>query len=70
MREAMKPLIEPYGLCEAVRVGDVLHIAGQTGMDAGGRIVAGGLAAQARQAFANIKAIVELPAAKRNTSSI
>ena len=59
-REAMKPLIEPYGLVEAVRTGDLLYLAGQTGLDENHRVVAGGLKAQAVQAFRNIKAIVEL----------
>ncbi|MGH7022842.1 MAG: RidA family protein [Caulobacteraceae bacterium] len=59
-REWMKPLIEPYGLSEAVRVGDLLHLAGQTGMDRQFQIVEGGLAAQAQQAFRNIREIVEL----------
>ena len=59
-REAMKPLIEPYGLVEAVRAGDLLYIAGQTGLDETHQVVAGGLKAQAVQAFRNIKAIIEL----------
>src|ERR1700755_3190346 len=59
-RPHMKPLIEPYGLCEAVRHGDTLHIAGQTGMDAAHTIVEGGIRAQAAQAFRNIREIVEL----------
>ena len=59
-REAMKPLIEPYGLAEAVRAGDTLYIAGQTGLDpATHQVVPGGLKAQALQAFRNIKAVVE-----------
>jgi 2-iminobutanoate/2-iminopropanoate deaminase len=59
-REAMKPLIEPYGLAEAVRAGGLLYIAGQTGLGEDHRVVAGGLKAQAAQAFRNIKAIIEL----------
>lgn len=59
-REVMKPLIEPFGLSEAVRVGSMLYLAGQTGMDETHRIVEGGLKAQARQAFRNIKAVIEL----------
>ncbi len=59
-RKAMQPLIEPYGLAEAVRAGDLLYIAGQTGMNEQGQIVDGGLKAQALQAFANIKAIIQL----------
>jgi enamine deaminase RidA (YjgF/YER057c/UK114 family) len=57
-REAMRPLIEPYGLAEAVRAGNLLFIAGQTGMDETHQIVVGGLGAQAAQAFRNIKAVL------------
>jgi enamine deaminase RidA (YjgF/YER057c/UK114 family) len=59
-RTHMKPLIEPYGLCEATRHGDTLHIAGQTGMSLQHQIVDGGIRAQARQAFRNIGEIIEL----------
>jgi len=59
-REHMKPLIAPYGLCEAVRHGDTLFIAGQTGMNAQHGIVEGGIRAQAIQAFRNIAEIVTL----------
>jgi enamine deaminase RidA (YjgF/YER057c/UK114 family) len=55
----MKALLEPYGLSEAVRHGDTLTLAGQTGMDAEHKIVEGGLKAQAVQAFRNIKDVVE-----------
>ncbi|HEY1749793.1 MAG TPA: RidA family protein [Caulobacteraceae bacterium] len=58
-REAMRPLIEPYGLAEAVRAGGMLFIAGQTGMDETHQIVAGGLRAQAAQAFRNLRAVLE-----------
>ena len=59
-RASMKPLIEPYGLSEAIRHGDTLTIAGQTGMNAAHQIVEGGLKAQALQAFRNIREIIEL----------
>jgi 2-iminobutanoate/2-iminopropanoate deaminase len=59
-REAMKPLIEPYGLAEATRVDGLLYIAGQTGIGDDHQVVAGGLKAQALQAFRNIKAVIEL----------
>jgi len=59
-REVMQPLIAPYGLAEAVRAGDMLFIAGQTGLDETHRVVEGGLRAQAAQAFRNIKAIIAL----------
>ena len=58
-RPAMKALLEPYGLSEAVRCGDTLTLAGQTGMNAEHKIVDGGLKAQATQAFRNIKEVIE-----------
>jgi enamine deaminase RidA (YjgF/YER057c/UK114 family) len=58
-RPAMKALLEPYGLSEAVRYGDTLTLAGQTGMNAEHKIVDGGLKAQATQAFRNIKEVIE-----------
>jgi enamine deaminase RidA (YjgF/YER057c/UK114 family) len=58
-RPSMRPIIEAYGLAEATRVGDLLYIAGQTGLDETGQLVAGGLKAQATQAFRNIRAIIE-----------
>jgi enamine deaminase RidA (YjgF/YER057c/UK114 family) len=58
-RATMKPLLEPYGLCEAVRKGRTLYIAGQTGIADDHQIIAGGLKAQAVQAFLNLKAVVE-----------
>src|ERR1700749_3675839 len=58
-RPHMKSLIEPYGLCEATRHGDTLHIAGQTGMSREHQIVDGGIRAQAVQAFRNIREIIE-----------
>jgi len=59
-RDFMKPLLEPYGLSEAVRHGATLTLAGQAGMDHEHKIVDGGLKAQALQAFRNIREIVEL----------
>ena len=58
-RPQMRALLEPYGLSEVVRHGQLLTLAGQTGMNAQHRIVEGGLKAQASQAFRNIKEIVE-----------
>lgn len=59
-RESMKALLDPYGLSEAVKRGQTLYIAGQTGISPEHAIVEGGLKAQARQAFRNIQEIVEL----------
>src|SRR5579872_4324754 len=59
-RPAMKALIEPFGLCEAVRAGDLLCLAGQTGIDpATHALVEGGLEAQSRQAFRNLAEVVQ-----------
>ena len=59
-REWMKPLLEPYGLVEAVKSGSILTLGGQTGINEQHQIAGGGLKAQAIQAFKNIKAVVEL----------
>ena len=59
-RPHMKPLIAPYGLSEAVRHGQTLTLAGQTGMNKDHQIVDGGLKAQAAQAFRNIREVIEL----------
>lgn len=44
---------------EAVRVGNMLYLAGQIGTDAAGRVVPGGIAAETRQAMENIRAALE-----------
>ena len=62
-RAHMKPLLEPFGLSEAARSGRTLWLGGQTGMDETHQIVAGGVKAQALQAFRNIKAVLELAGA-------
>jgi 2-iminobutanoate/2-iminopropanoate deaminase len=51
---------EPKGnYSQAVRVGDLLFISGQLPLDAEGRLVSGTVAAQAKQALSNIRAILE-----------
>jgi enamine deaminase RidA (YjgF/YER057c/UK114 family) len=48
-------LAAPSGFAHAVRAsGTFVALAGQTGMDAGGRIVGGGLVAQFEQALTNL----------------
>ena len=44
------------GYCRAVRMGNTIHVAGTTGLDAEGRLAQGGMYAQTRQALANIVA--------------
>lgn len=52
------PRIGPYS--QAVRVGDVVYTAGQPGIDpATGKIAGDSFEAQARQAFVNLKAVLE-----------
>ncbi len=44
---------------EAVRVGEMLYLSGQIGVDASGAVVAGGIEAETRQTFANMRAVLE-----------
>ena len=53
--ENMKSL--PFS--EAVRLGNVLYLSGQMGIDQAIKIVPGGIAAETRQALENIKATLE-----------
>jgi 2-iminobutanoate/2-iminopropanoate deaminase len=43
----------------AVRVGNMLYLSGQLGIDASGKLVPGGIAAETRQTMENIKATLE-----------
>jgi len=52
---AMKGL--PFS--EAVRVGDMLYLSGQLGIDASRKIVPGGIGPETRQTMENIKATLE-----------
>jgi enamine deaminase RidA (YjgF/YER057c/UK114 family) len=46
-------------IADAVRVGDTIHVSGQVGVDAAGKVVgAGDLVAQVRQAYANVKDVL------------
>lgn len=52
------PRIGPYS--QAVRVGDVVYTAGQPGIDpVTGKVAGDSFEAQARQAFANLRAVLE-----------
>jgi reactive intermediate/imine deaminase len=44
---------------EAVRVGNVLYLSGQIGLDSSGKLVSGGIAAETRQTLENIKVVLE-----------
>jgi 2-iminobutanoate/2-iminopropanoate deaminase len=43
---------------EAVRVGDMLYLSGQLGTDSTGKLVAGGIGPETRQALTNVAAIL------------
>ena len=54
----MPKVVGPYS--QAVRAGDFLFIAGQPGLDSStGSVPAGGFDAEARQAFVNLRTVVE-----------
>ena len=53
--ESMKGL--PFS--EAVRVGNMLYLAGQIGLDESGNMVSGGIAAETRQTMENIRTTLE-----------
>jgi len=44
---------------EAVRVGNMLYLSGQIGLDSSGNLAPGGIAAETRQTMENIKATLE-----------
>lgn len=48
-----------FPLSEAVRVGDMLYLSGQVGIDDSQSLVPGGVAAETRQTLKNIRAILE-----------
>jgi reactive intermediate/imine deaminase len=55
VNERMKKL--PFS--EAVRVGNMLYLSGQIGLDSSMKLVPGGIAAETRQAMENIKKTLE-----------
>jgi len=57
MAESLDSLKLPFS--EAVRVGPMLYLSGAIGIDDTGALVAGGIAAETRQALANIRSVLE-----------
>lgn len=49
---------EPYAISQGIKVGDLVFLSGQAGLDQDGNTVPGGFEAQARRAFANIAAVL------------
>jgi 2-iminobutanoate/2-iminopropanoate deaminase len=57
--EGMPPALGPYS--HAVRLGELLFVSGQGGLDpATGTLATGGFAGQARQAFTNLARVLEV----------
>jgi 2-iminobutanoate/2-iminopropanoate deaminase len=52
------PGSRPLPFSEAVRVGDMLYLSGQLGTDSTGKLVAGGIGPETRQALTNIAAVL------------
>ncbi|AKE01133.1 endoribonuclease L-PSP (plasmid) [Rhodococcus erythropolis] len=52
-------LSKPSGFAHATKAGNIIHLAGQTALDAEGKIVEGGIVEQFRQSFANVLASIE-----------
>ena len=57
MVKGLMPPISHY--CDAVRWGDLLFVSGVAPVDANGKVVSGDAAAQTRQIFLNLKAVLE-----------
>jgi len=57
MVKGLMPPISHY--CDAVRWGDLLFVSGVAPVDAKGKVVSGDAAAQTRQIFLNLKAVLE-----------
>src|SRR4051794_21900814 len=56
--DQMPPALGPYS--HVVRAGELLFVSGQPGIDPGtGEVPPGGFEAEARQAFANLRAVLE-----------
>lgn len=49
---------EPYAISQAIRVGDLVHVSGQAGIDEHGHTVASDFEGQGRQAFANLDRVL------------
>jgi 2-iminobutanoate/2-iminopropanoate deaminase len=55
--DKLAPPVGPFS--QGVSTGDLIFLSGQVGLDADGKLVEGGIEAQARQIFANLAAVLE-----------
>ena len=55
--EKLSPPIGPFS--QAIDSGPLIFFSGQVGLDADGKLVAGGIEAQARQVFRNLSAVLD-----------
>ncbi len=61
------PWARDFRYRQGIRVGDTVYVSGQVGFDPDGNIVGGDdMEAQARQTFANIRAVLEMAGATMN----
>ncbi len=51
--------LKGYPFSESVRVGNMIYLSGQIGTDASGKLVTGGISAETKQIFENIKSALE-----------
>ena len=64
--DRLAPPVGPFS--QAVSTGDLVFLSGQVGLDAAGKLVEGGVEAQAEQIFANLAAVLD--AAGRNFADV
>ena len=55
--DKLSPPVGPFS--QAVRAGDFLFLSGQVGLDSAGKLVEGGVTAQAEQIFVNLGAVLD-----------
>ena len=55
--EKLSPPVGPFS--QAIDGGDLIFLSGQVGLDADGKLVDGGVEAQARQIFRNLSAVLD-----------
>lgn len=55
--DKLAPPVGPFS--QAVSTGDLIFLSGQVGLDSNGRLVDGGIEAQAAQIFANLAAVLD-----------
>lgn len=55
--DRLSPSVGPFS--QAISTGDLIFLSGQVGLDADGKLVEGGVAAEAEQIFRNLAAVLD-----------